>query len=129
MHRTELRIVTRIKELDANDVLKPRIVALNVESIEEHFLLPLSKAAHRLGLSMTALKWCVQFLDLLLILIEIAAFLSACRKMGIKKWPYRKVHRYVIMAKDPDPEYNLLAVHRSYRPGHAHRANVFPIRR
>ena len=56
MQQTYLQIVTRTKMLAANDVLKPRVVALNFESIKAYFFLPLSKAADHLGLSMTALK-------------------------------------------------------------------------
>jgi hypothetical protein len=45
-------------------------VVLNEETLSQLFTLPLHKAAVKLGISATAMK-------------------SACRKLGIKKWPYR----------------------------------------
>ena len=45
-------------------------VVLRESTLREHFSLPLKEAAGRLGISPTAMK-------------------SACRRLGIKKWPYR----------------------------------------
>eukprot|EP00960_Hanusia_phi_P029119 747783-Hanusia_phi.AAC.3 len=47
-------------------------VVLNEKTLQELFTLPLHEAAVKLGISATAMK-------------------SACRKLGIKKWPYRTV--------------------------------------
>ena len=89
-----LKIVTRMKELDPDDNLKPRIVVLNMKMLQAHFSSPLSAAADRLGISLTALKWFVTFDILYEMRSEFAFFvISACRKLGVKKWPYRKVGR------------------------------------
>jgi hypothetical protein len=66
-----LRIVPRTKEIDGF-TCKPSPVLLTAESLQDHFFLPLNAAAKRLGVCETSLK-------------------IACRKIGIKKWPYRKV--------------------------------------
>ena len=55
--QTALKIVTRMKELDPYDNLKPKIVMLNTKLLQAHFSSPLSIAADRLGISQTALKW------------------------------------------------------------------------
>jgi len=47
-------------------------VVLNEKTLQQFFTLPLHEAAVKLGISATAMK-------------------SACRKLGIKKWPYRSV--------------------------------------
>uniref|UniRef100_A0A7S0EJR0 RWP-RK domain-containing protein n=1 Tax=Hanusia phi TaxID=3032 RepID=A0A7S0EJR0_9CRYP len=48
-------------------------VVLNEKTLQQFFSLPLHEAAYKLGISATAMK-------------------SACRKLGIKKWPYRSVY-------------------------------------
>jgi hypothetical protein len=48
-------------------------VVLNEATLSQLFTLPLHKAAMKLGISATAMK-------------------SACRKLGIKKWPYRSLN-------------------------------------
>ena len=48
-------------------------VVLNEATLSQLFTLPLHKAAMNLGISATAMK-------------------SACRKLGIKKWPYRSLN-------------------------------------
>ena len=53
-------------------VHQPPPVELTVQRLEELFCLPLNEAAKHLGVCETSLK-------------------SACRKIGITKWPYRKV--------------------------------------
>jgi hypothetical protein len=53
--------------------LNSKPVVLNDSVLRQLFTLPLHEAAVRLGISATAMK-------------------SACRKLGIKKWPYRSSH-------------------------------------
>ena len=65
------KIVPRSKEVDGF-CHQPAPVLLTAESLQEHFMLPLNEAAKRLGVCETSLK-------------------GACRKIGISKWPYRKV--------------------------------------
>lgn len=48
-------------------------VALSKKRLQELFDLPLKEAASHLGISMTAMK-------------------KACRRMGLERWPYRKVN-------------------------------------
>ncbi len=52
--------------------LNSKPVVLNETTLRKLFALPLHEAATNLGISATAMK-------------------SACRKLGIKKWPYRTV--------------------------------------
>jgi len=69
-----LTIVPRTK--DVNGIVhQPLPVELTIERLEEHFSLPLNEAAKQLGVCETSLK-------------------SACRKIGITKWPYRKVRTF-----------------------------------
>ena len=55
--QTALKIVTRMKELDPYDNFKPKVVVLDMKMLQAHFSSPLSIAADRLGISLTALKW------------------------------------------------------------------------
>jgi hypothetical protein len=66
------RIVPRTKELNGF-ALKPAPVLLTAQCLQEHFIFPLNEAAKMLGVCETSLK-------------------TACRKVGIKNWPYRKVN-------------------------------------
>ena len=61
MHKPKsvLKVVTRIKEPADDDDSKPRIVELTLPKLEAHFTSPLNTASQRLGISLTALKWCV----------------------------------------------------------------------
>ena len=69
-----LTIVPRSKDVNGN-LHQPPPVELTIERLEEHFSLPLNEAAKQLGVCETSLK-------------------SACRKIGITKWPYRKVRTF-----------------------------------
>ena len=67
------RLKVNPRPKDVNGVVyQPPPVELTVQRLEELFSLPLNEAAKHLGVCETSLK-------------------SACRKIGITKWPYRKV--------------------------------------
>jgi hypothetical protein len=68
---SSLKIYPRCKQVDGQ-VQHPQPVVLSLMTLEEYFSLPLNEAAKKLGVCETSLK-------------------CACRKIGIKKWPYRKV--------------------------------------
>ncbi len=59
-----LKIVTRAKEPADGDSSKAssRVVELRIADLEAQFKYPLVRAAARLGISLTALKWCVPHL-------------------------------------------------------------------
>ena len=102
----DMRIVSRAKPVDGL-VQAPRIVILNASNLKRYYSLPLSLAAKDLGVCPTALKWYrkCQFARFLLCNLAFARCekkvhltdwpvimcSSACRKIGIKSWPYRKV--------------------------------------
>ena len=62
--------------------------------VESQFSLPLQAAAKQLGIALTTLKWYEDQQRIYLVggYIDFIFYSSACRKMGIRKWPYRKVH-------------------------------------
>jgi hypothetical protein len=93
--KSVLKINTRPKDLENNRNLKCRAIELNIKMVESHFSLPLQAAAKQLGIALTTLKWYEdqQLLFLVGGYIDFIFYSSACRKMGIRKWPYRKVHR------------------------------------
>jgi hypothetical protein len=73
---------------------KSRMVKLKVETLQEYFAYPLGTAAKALGLSETSLKryGCLQITFFNSLVSNRILFMSsACRKLGLPSWPYRKV--------------------------------------
>eukprot|EP00960_Hanusia_phi_P048695 759105-Hanusia_phi.AAC.1 len=71
--------IKRRKNPEAHDPSEAFPVVLSAELLKKHFHLPLCVAAKKIGVCTTALK---QF---------TRACLRGCRKIGIKKWPHRKI--------------------------------------
>jgi hypothetical protein len=68
--KSELFIIPRTKQDSPEKSIEEKIsrkIAISVESLGAYFDLPLEKAAKALGVSPTALKWCVQCLFVCLV--------------------------------------------------------------
>ena len=100
--KPQTHIVPRCKNAHGISQQLPAVV-LTLATLEEHFSLPLNEAAKQLGVCETSLKRCVGLLAtrqnqivssgslMASVLTSSMRFCSACRKIGITKWPYRKV--------------------------------------
>jgi hypothetical protein len=97
-----LRIASRIKLIDGVKH-EPGIVVLSHSNLERHFSSPLQVAARDLGVCTTALKryyfhaslsrhqQSVTTREIKYVKHFLSLLCSACRTLGIKNWPYRKV--------------------------------------
>ncbi len=88
------KIIRRAREINGQ-IQEQSPVVITLADLEAYFSLPLQVAAQQLGVCTTSLKWYVLIsLDLsyegLSMFTSYFSF-SACRKFGIRKWPFRKV--------------------------------------
>ena len=83
-------IVPRLRDSDGA-IQQQLPVMLTAEILEEHFELPLNEAAKQIGICETSLKRYAHKVLPRQFLLEL--FSSACRKIGIAKWPYRKANK------------------------------------
>ena len=125
-------IVPRSK--DANGVTRQLTpVILTEEILREHFSQPLNEAAKQLGVCETSLKRLAVSQSVLFDHLTFLSWMSrdtgdtfsACRKIGITKWPYRKVkHRQFCLLGDT---LTILPSSTAQEPAH-HARSTAPIR-
>jgi hypothetical protein len=95
LEKMSLRIFPRSRQDGGR--LSPSVV-LSIDNLKELFSFSLDEAARRLGLCPTSLKWyeiCptpfVENMGESQHYPILTVFISACRKIGIVRWPYRQV--------------------------------------
>ena len=87
-----VRVVRRNRQAGGSKQ-ESRVIGLTAEILVEHFSSPLEVAARNLGVCPTSLKRSERTLTCMCQFILLYPVCSACRKMGIRSWPYRQISK------------------------------------